>query len=162
MHESEKGKWSCAVVYDSSRPHGLQPTRLLRPWDFPGKSTGVGCHCLLHFTTEQLGKLHIKILYIKIYNTKYICITMCACSVVSKSWWPYGVWSATVHGTVHGVSQARKLEWVAISSSRGSSWPRDQNLCASRVSCTGRQTLYHWTTWEAPYITTLPVQYFEE
>ena len=25
----------------------LQPTRLLRPWDFPGKSTGVGCHCLL-------------------------------------------------------------------------------------------------------------------
>ena len=33
---------------DSSRPHGLQPTRLLRPWDFPSKSTGVGCHCLLH------------------------------------------------------------------------------------------------------------------
>ena len=27
--------------------HGLQPTRLLRPWDFPGKSTGVGCHRLL-------------------------------------------------------------------------------------------------------------------
>ena len=32
---------------DSSRSHGLQPTRLLCPWDFPGKSTGVGCHCLL-------------------------------------------------------------------------------------------------------------------
>ena len=32
---------------NSVRPHGLQPTRLLRPWDFPGKSTGVGCHCLL-------------------------------------------------------------------------------------------------------------------
>ena len=31
----------------SSLPHGLQPTRLLHPWDFPGKSTGVGCHCLL-------------------------------------------------------------------------------------------------------------------
>ena len=31
----------------SSRPHGLQPTKLLRPWDFPGKSTGVGCHCHL-------------------------------------------------------------------------------------------------------------------
>ena len=26
------------------QPHGLQPTRLLRPWDFPDKSTGVGCH----------------------------------------------------------------------------------------------------------------------
>ena len=32
---------------DSLRPHGLQPTRFLHPWDFPGKSTGVGCHCLL-------------------------------------------------------------------------------------------------------------------
>ena len=34
-------------MFDSSPPHGLQPTRLLRPWDFPGKSTGVGCHHLL-------------------------------------------------------------------------------------------------------------------
>ena len=50
MHESEKWKWSRSVVSDSSRPHGLQPTRLLHPWDFPGKSTGVGCHCLLHCT----------------------------------------------------------------------------------------------------------------
>ena len=34
MHESEKWKWSHSVMSDSSRPHGLQPTRLLRPWDF--------------------------------------------------------------------------------------------------------------------------------
>ena len=34
-------------MFNSQRPHGLQSTRLLRPWDFPGKSTGVGCHCLL-------------------------------------------------------------------------------------------------------------------
>ena len=47
MHESEKWKWSRSVVSDSSRRHGLQPTRPLRPWDLPGKSTGVGCHCLL-------------------------------------------------------------------------------------------------------------------
>ena len=47
VHESEKWKWSRSVVSDSSRPHGLQPTRLFRPWDFPGKSTGVGHHCLL-------------------------------------------------------------------------------------------------------------------
>ena len=47
MHESEKWKWSRSVVSDSSRPHGLRPTRLLYPWDFPGKSTGVGCHCVL-------------------------------------------------------------------------------------------------------------------
>ena len=47
MHESEKWKWSRSVVSDSSRPHGLQPTRLLCPWDSPGKSTGVGCHSKL-------------------------------------------------------------------------------------------------------------------
>ena len=39
MHASEKSKWSCSVMSNSSRPHGLQPTRLLCPWDFPGKST---------------------------------------------------------------------------------------------------------------------------
>ena len=50
MYESEKWKWSRSVVSDSSRLHGLQPTRLLRPWDFPGKSTGVGCHHLLRFS----------------------------------------------------------------------------------------------------------------
>ena len=49
MHESEKWKWSHSVVSHSSWPHGLHPSRLLRPWDFPGKRTGVGRHCLLHF-----------------------------------------------------------------------------------------------------------------
>ena len=54
MHESEQWKWSCSVMSDPQRPHGLQPTRLLRPWDFPGKSTGVGCHCLLcGFVTDE-------------------------------------------------------------------------------------------------------------
>ena len=38
---------TCLVVPDSLRPHGLPPTRLLCPWDSPGKSTGVGCHFLL-------------------------------------------------------------------------------------------------------------------
>ena len=39
-----KGKESRSVVSDSLRPHGLYPTRLLCPWDFPGNSTGVDCH----------------------------------------------------------------------------------------------------------------------
>ena len=47
VHENEKWKWSRLVLSDSLRPHGLQPTRLLRPWDFLGKSTGVGCCWLL-------------------------------------------------------------------------------------------------------------------
>ena len=41
-----KGKSSLSHV-QLLATHGLQPTRLLYPWDFPGKSTGVGCHCLL-------------------------------------------------------------------------------------------------------------------
>ena len=41
---------------DSVRPNRRQPTRLLRPWDFPGKSTGVGCRCLLQ--TRTLRQLY--------------------------------------------------------------------------------------------------------
>ena len=48
--------------------------------------------------------------------------------------------------SVHEISQARILEWFAISFSRGSSWPRDR----ARVSCIGGQILYHWVPWEAP------------
>ena len=48
---SNAGTWKVKVKLlsrvDCSWPHGLQPTSLLHPWDFPGKSTGVGCHCLL-------------------------------------------------------------------------------------------------------------------
>ena len=42
------------------RPHGLQPTSLLCPWNFPGKNTGVGCHFLLQgiFSTQGLN-LHL-------------------------------------------------------------------------------------------------------
>ena len=68
-----------SVVSDSSRPRGLQPTRLLRPWGFPGKSTGVGCHCLLQLVT-------------------YLCPTLCDpmdCSLPGSS--------------VHGILQARIL-----------------------------------------------------
>ena len=50
----------------------------------------------------------------------------------------------------YGISQARMLEWVAISSSNRSYWPRDRN-CVSCSSCIGRQILYHWATREAQY-----------
>ena len=56
------------VMSDSLRLHGLQLARLLCPWDFPGKNTGVGCHSLLQgiFPTQgsNLGLLHCRqILY---------------------------------------------------------------------------------------------------
>ena len=47
--------------------------------------------------------------------------------------------------SVHGILQARILEWVAISFSRGSSWPREGTL----VSYIDRWILYHWATKEA-------------
>ena len=39
--------WMCSVMFDSLKPHGLKPIRLLHLWDFPGKNTGMGCHFLL-------------------------------------------------------------------------------------------------------------------
>ena len=60
--------FTCYMVSDYLRSHGLQPTRLLCPWDSPGKGTGVGCHFLLQgiFQTRglNLGLLHCRrILY---------------------------------------------------------------------------------------------------
>ena len=47
---------------NSLRPHGLSPTRLLCPWDFPGKSTGVDCHFLLQgiFPIQEMQKMRVQ------------------------------------------------------------------------------------------------------
>ena len=48
---------------DSVRPHGLQSTRLLRPWDSPGKNTGVGCHFLLQCMKVKVKSFsHVRLL----------------------------------------------------------------------------------------------------
>ena len=57
----------------------------------------------------------------------------------SMDWSPSG-------SSVHGFSQARILEWVVISFSKGSSWPRGW----THVSCIDQQVFYRWTTREAP------------
>ena len=57
-------------------------------------------------------------------------------------------WTSPSGFSVHGILQARILEWVAISFSKGSSWPKDWT-CSSWVSYTGRQIRYHCSTWEA-------------
>ena len=53
-----------SVVSDALRPHRLQPTRLLCPWDSPGKNTRVGCHALLHgiFLTQGSNLHHLHLL----------------------------------------------------------------------------------------------------
>ena len=77
---------------DSVRPHRRQPTRLPRPWDSPGKNTGVGCHFLL-----QCMKVKSK------SEITQSCPTLSDpmdCSLPGSS--------------VHGICQARVLEWAAI------------------------------------------------
>ena len=59
---------------------------------------------------------------------------------------------------VHGVLQARILKWVAMPSSRGSSWPTDRT-CVSHVSCIGRWVLYQWRHLGTPGVDTYGLYY---
>ena len=77
---------------DSVRPHRRQPTRLPHPWDSPAKNTGVGCHFLL-----QCMKVKSESEDAHSYPT---LIDPMDCSLPGSS--------------VHGIFQARVLEWVAI------------------------------------------------
>ena len=77
---------------DSERPHRRQPTRLRRPWDSPGNNTGVGCHFLLQCMKVKSES-----------EVAQSCPTLSDpmdCSLPGSS--------------VHGIIQARVLEWAAI------------------------------------------------
>ena len=77
---------------DSVQPSRQQPARLLRPWDSPGKNTGVGCHFLLQC--------------VKVKSESEVAQS---CPTLSD---PMG-WSLP-GSSVHGIFQARVLEWGAI------------------------------------------------
>ena len=77
---------------DSVRPHRRQPTRLPLPWDSPGKNTGVGCHFLL-----QCRKVKSES---EVAQSCPTLIDPMDCSLPGSS--------------VHGIFQARVLEWGAI------------------------------------------------
>ena len=83
-----KSLQSCPTL----RPHRRQPTRFLRPWDSPGKNTGVGCHFLL-----QCMKVKSESEVPQLYPTPSNPMD---CSLPGSS--------------VHGIFQARVLEWGAI------------------------------------------------
>ena len=72
-----------------------------------------------------------------VYSAAQSCLTPC-----------YMDWGLP-GSSAHGIFQARILEWVAISSSRVSSRPRDWTHI-SCVSCFGMRILYLWATWEVP------------
>ena len=83
-----KSLQSCPTV----RPHRQQATRLPRPWDSPGKNTGVGCHFLLQCVKVKSES-----------EVAQLCPTLSDpldCSTPGSS--------------VHGIFQARVLEWGAI------------------------------------------------
>ena len=84
--------WVASVVPNSVQPHRRQPTRLRSPWDSPGKNTGVGCHFLLQCMKVKSES-----------EVAQPCQTLCNrmdCGLPGSS--------------VHGIFQARVLEWVAI------------------------------------------------
>ena len=81
---------------DSVQPHRRQPIRLPSPWDSPGKNTGVGCHFLLQCTKVKSES-----------EVALSCRTLSDpmdCSLPGSS--------------VHGIFQARVLEWGAIAFSK--------------------------------------------
>ena len=83
--------WVASVVSDSVRPQRRQPTRLPRPWDSPGKNTGVGCHFLLQCVKVKSES-----------EVSQSCPTLSDpvdCSLPGSS--------------VHEIFQARVLEWGA-------------------------------------------------
>ena len=80
--KSNESESESEVVSDSLRPHGLQPTRLLPPWDSPGKSTGVGCHFFLQgiFLTQRWnpGFLHCRqTLYHLNHSERFVLVSHC-------------------------------------------------------------------------------------
>ena len=83
-----------SVVSDSVRPHRQQPTRLPRPWDSPGKNTGVGCHFLLQC--------------MKVKSESEVAQSCPTLSDDPMDCSPPG-------SSIHGFLQARVLEWGAIS-----------------------------------------------
>ena len=136
---------------DPQRPHGLQPTRLLHPWDFPGTSTGVGCHCLLWiFCLGYYKSLFTLTLFPSCPSVvsssmsspsdpseKLSQIMSLLCLKPSKGFWltqnevqmacygllvavqscltPSDTMDCSLPGpSVHGIFQARVLEWGAI------------------------------------------------
>ena len=114
---------------DSVRPHRWQPTRLPGPWDSPGKNTGVGCHFLL-----QCMKVKSESEVVQSYLTFSDPMD---CSLPASS--------------IHGIFQARVLEWGAIASSENK----------STSSCYCSASLEHYSIfWEKVFHFYLSTKYF--
>ena len=109
-------------------PHRWQPTRLPRPWDSQGKNTGVGHHFLFQCMKVKSGS-----------EVAQSCPTLCDPMDCS----PPG-------SLVHGIFQARVLEWGAIAFSGWKPWEQAKASCPQVVRKEGHEkpgTLMAWTIW---------------
>ena len=91
-----KSLQSCPTLCDPRR----QPTRLPRPWDSPGKNTGVACHFLLQCMKVKSEREVAQVVYLKVTQSGLTPSNPMDCSPPGSS--------------VHGIFQARVLEWGAI------------------------------------------------
>ena len=73
---------------------------------------------------------------------KGLWIQMVYAQLLSYVWLFVAPWTVDCQAPIHGIFQARILEWLAIFYSKGSSQPMDQTLL-SCIPCIGRQSLYH-------------------
>ena len=124
------------------------PSRILCPWDFPGKSWSG-----LPFSSPgDLPDPGIEpespALQVYCLPLRPLGVVLCVSrSVVYYSLWPHGLYSLPGF-SLHGIFLVRILEWVAIFFSRGSSWPRDR----SRVSFIASGLFTVWATRESPML----------
>ena len=116
------------------QPHRRQPTRLPRPWDSPGKNITVGCHFLLQGIFPTKGS-NPCLQHWQAKDAGVGCHSLLQGIFPTQGWNPHWHWqalqlcltlcdpidSSLLGSTVPGILQARILEWVTISSSRGSS-----------------------------------------
>ena len=86
----------------------------------------------------------------------YIWSLACMLSCSSHVWVCDPVDRSPVDSAVRGILQGRTLEWVAVPSSRWSSWPRDWTW-VPYISCIGRRVLYHWHHLGCPRDTVYPI-----
>ena len=115
------GPWCCTWTLSSCGEGGLLLSCM---WNLPGLNS-----CALHWQTNSQPLDH----------QGSLCPTLC-----------YPMGCSPPGSSFHGIFQARILEWIAISTSRGSSRPRDWSRVSS-FSCIGRQILYHFeaSAWAA-------------
>ena len=85
---------------DSVQPQRWQPTGLPRPWDSPGKNTGVACHFLLQCMKVKSESEVTQVVYLKVTQSCPTPSDPMDCSLPGSS--------------IHGIFQARVLEWGAI------------------------------------------------